>query len=114
LLPGNLLFQIGGPTTVRGYPSDGIAGDSGYYASLELYKRLGADGSGPDGFAFLDFGQVFSTFPKQTTLVSAGVGLNYRFNDNINGSLTLAAPMRQAVTNQSEFVLTGSLTLSAF
>jgi hypothetical protein len=40
--------------------------------------------------------------------------LNYRFNDNINGSLTLAAPMRQAVTNQSEFVLTGSLTLSAF
>ena len=34
LLPGDQLFQIGGPTTVRGYPSNAVSGDSGYYANL--------------------------------------------------------------------------------
>jgi hemolysin activation/secretion protein len=31
-LPGDQLFQLGGPTTVRGYPTDAVAGPDGYYA----------------------------------------------------------------------------------
>ncbi|WP_431206562.1 ShlB/FhaC/HecB family hemolysin secretion/activation protein [Bradyrhizobium betae] len=37
LLPGDQIFSIGGPTTVRGYPSNAASGDSGYYFNAELH-----------------------------------------------------------------------------
>ena len=38
LLPGDQLFFIGGPTTVRGYPTQAVAGDSGYFDNVELHR----------------------------------------------------------------------------
>lgn len=114
LLPGNLLFQIGGPTTVRGYPSDGVAGDSGFYISSELHKQFEVQGKALDGYVFADFGEVYSTFPKHTTLISAGFGVNYNFSKFAKGSLSIAAPLKQSLTNQSDAVVSGMLTLSAF
>lgn len=114
LLPGNLLFQIGGPTTVRGYPSDGIAGDSGFYGSFELHKQFNVRKRPLDGYVFADFGEVYSTFPRHTTLVSAGFGVNYTINKNIKASLSVATPLKQSLSNQSEAVITGLLTIVAF
>ena len=37
LLPGDQIFTIGGPTTVRGYPTNAASGDSGYYFNAELH-----------------------------------------------------------------------------
>lgn len=114
LLPGNLLFQIGGPTTVRGYPSDGIAGDSGFYISSELHKQFEVQNKSLDGFVFMDFGEVYSTFPAHTTLVSAGIGVNYDFNKAVKGSLSIAKPLKTSLTNQSDVVVSWGLTLSGF
>ncbi len=115
LVPGNLLFQIGGPTTVRGYPSDGIAGDSGYYGSLELHKQFTMpDGQNLDGFLFTDFGTVFSTFPKRTTLISAGTGMSYDIMDDIRLSVSIATPLKQSLTNQSDYVISATMTINTF
>lgn len=114
LLPGNLLFQIGGPTTVRGYPSDGIAGDSGFYISSELHKQFEVQNKSLDGFVLMDFGEVYSTFPAHTTLVSAGIGMNYDFNKAVKGSLSIAKPLKTSLTNQSDVVVSWGLTLSGF
>jgi hemolysin activation/secretion protein len=71
LLPPDLLFQIGGPSSVRGYVIGAVAGDSGYYADLELHHDFG---EAFELFAFADNGTVFSTHPNSTTLNSAGAG----------------------------------------
>lgn len=76
-LPGDQLFQIGGPTTVRGYPTNSVAGNSGYYANFELHNNLSQYITGLDLFAFIDRGEVFSTFPAHTELTSAGAGLSW-------------------------------------
>lgn len=115
LVPGNLLFQIGGPTTVRGYPSDGIAGDSGYYASLELHRQFTMpDGQSLDGFVFTDFGSVFSTFPRQTDLLSAGIGTSYDINKDMRLSVSVAAPLKDSLSNQSDYVISAMLTFKVF
>jgi hemolysin activation/secretion protein len=109
LVPGNLLFQIGGPSTVRGYPSDGVAGDSGFYGRLELHKQIPFKKTSFDAFAFTDIGAVYSTFPKSTTLVSAGIGANFAVNDKTSFALSLAVPLRNSLTNQSDLVISGTL-----
>ena len=76
-LAGDLLFQAGGPTTVRGYPSNAAAGYSGYYANLELHWNVAEAIAGLDVYGFLDRGEVFSTFPQHQRLTSAGAGLNW-------------------------------------
>lgn len=114
LLPGGLLFQIGGPTTVRGYPSDGVAGDSGFYANLELHKPFEFQDKVFSGFVFADFGAVYSTFPTVVHMASAGVGASYRFNDHARFEVSAAVPLRQAVADQSDVTFSATLTLSQF
>lgn len=113
LLPGNLLFNIGGPTSVRGYPADGVAGDSGYYAQVELHHDMSRFREGLDIFAFTDAGQVFSTFPETTTLVSAGAGLAYDMGKG-NLELTLAAPILKSISDQADLTVYGRLTFKTY
>ena len=74
LLPGSLLFQIGGFDSVRGYPSDGVGGDSGFFIQNELHWLRSDQVGGIDLYALADFGQVYSTFPTVTTMASIGAG----------------------------------------
>lgn len=111
LLPGDLLFQIGGPNTVRGYPSSGIAGDDGYFGQLELHWATEAV-EGLDTFAFTDFGQVFSTFPEQQTLLSSGVGLSYSPNQSVTVDTAIAFPLLNTMSNQSWAAVYGRITAS--
>ncbi|AML51857.1 hypothetical protein RC74_11800 [Falsihalocynthiibacter arcticus] len=110
LLPGDLLFQIGGPLTVRGYPSDGIAGDKGYYGSLEFHQKNFLNISFLDGYVFTDLGAVYSTFPEKTTLASVGAGVNYDFKNNNRFEMTAAFPLLDSLNNQSSFVFYAGLT----
>lgn len=114
LMPGGLLFQIGGPTTVRGFPSDGVAGDSGYYANLELHRGFTVQETPINGFVFADIGEVFSTFPTSTFLASAGIGASYTFNRNIRFEVVAAVPLNRPLANQSDLTLSATLTVTRF
>ena len=114
LLPGNLLFQIGGPTTVRGYPAEGVAGGSGYYANLELHRGFEIREKSWNGFVFVDMGQVFSTFPSRVTMASVGLGASYGFDNGLRLEAALAVPLKQAVSNQSSATLSVTLSFDAF
>ena len=80
LLPGDQLFQVGGPTTVRGYPSSAVAGLDGYYANLELHRATPILDTSLDVYAFYDRGAVYNTFPTVQILSSAGAGLAWTLN----------------------------------
>jgi hemolysin activation/secretion protein len=114
LLPGGLLFQIGGPTTVRGFPSDGVAGDSGYYANFELHRGFTLRDTPITGFVFADIGEVFSTFPASTTLISAGLGASYIHNKSTRFDIVAATPLRRALANQSDLTVSATLTFTRF
>lgn len=106
LLPGDLLFKIGGPTTVRGYPSDGVSGDSGYFVQNELHWNVAPR---VDLFALSDVGEVFSTFPARTTMMSVGAGLSYTA-EHFAAELALATPILDAVDDQRTFAVYGKVT----
>lgn len=110
LLPGDLLFKIGGPNSVRGYPSEGVAGDSGYFLQSELHFGLNEN---VDAFVFADFGEVFSTFPARTTMASVGAGLAYVAPD-YSAQVVVAAPIRNTVSDQQAVVVYGKVTAKLF
>lgn len=103
LLPADQLFNIGGPTTVRGYPTNAIAGDSGYYANLELHRKWGA--TGLDTFVFTDFGQIWSTFPVNKNAWSFGLGESWSPFSWITFDLSAGFPVEDLVSNQRQFAI---------
>jgi len=100
-MPGSLLFQIGGPGTVRGYPSDGVGGDSGYYVQTELHWAP-EQVAGADLFLLGDFGQVFSSYPAETTMASVGAGASYSWS-NVTLEGAVGIPVISAVADQGPF-----------
>jgi hemolysin activation/secretion protein len=105
LLPGDVLFNIGGPTTVRGYPSNASGGDSGYYTNLELHKNWNSQVVGLDTYLFTDFGQIYSTFPVNREAWSAGFGLSWTPASWVTTELSMGFPLKTLVANQSEFAI---------
>ena len=115
LLPGDLLFQIGGPATLRGYPSDSAGGDSGYFAQFELHNLIKINAAkGADIFGFVDTGAVYSTFPSKVVLVSAGAGLSYPVFQKAKFDIGLGLPLRDVIANQDKSQLFARLSLAAF
>ena len=100
LLPGDQLFQIGGPTTIRGYPTNAVAGDSGYYVNYELHNNLTNVVKGLDIYTFIDMGEVFSTFPARTALHSVGFGLSYTPHASVTFEGSVGVPWKQVVADQ--------------
>lgn len=114
LIPGNLLYQIGGPQTVRGYPSEGVAGDDGYYLSLELHRPFPVNNRTMDVFGFVDHGKVFSTFPDEVELTSVGFGASYDLTDRIRLDVTAAFPVEDTLPNQDDATVYATLRVIAF
>ncbi|WP_114283653.1 ShlB/FhaC/HecB family hemolysin secretion/activation protein [Candidatus Halocynthiibacter alkanivorans] len=116
LLPGDLLFQIGGPSTVRGFPSSASSGDSGYFAQFEAHKSVDADGwaKGIDVYGFIDIGEVYSTFPEQVSFVSAGAGVAYPLDEKAKFEIGVGFPLNKVVANQAEAMVYARLTFAAF
>lgn len=105
LLPADQLFQIGGATTVRGYPVDALAGDSGYYLNGELHRNLDPFVKGLDAFAFYDWGSVFAVAPTVKSLESIGYGWDYEFRNLASFQFTMAFPLKNQLPKQDEFVI---------
>ena len=100
LLPADQLFQIGGPTTVRGFPVDGLAGDSGAYINLEVHHPAPIGNVPLDLFAFTDAGVVASTYPTSKTMTSVGVGASATFFDRVTLQGTIGVPLGLSVPEQ--------------
>jgi hemolysin activation/secretion protein len=113
LLPGDQLFEIGGPTTVRGYAANTFAGDDGYYVNLELHHSLmplahvvfGDWATAFDGFVFGDHGGVFSPSPQQRTLESLGLGFSGTFWNHVIGEMSAGFPLLHGLPQNVPFVL---------
>jgi len=102
LMPPDLLFQAGGPTSVRGYEAGLFAGDSGYYLNAELHDDIIKLENGPvDVYAFGDNGSVFSTHPAVRTLTSVGAGTSLPPLKNMTLNLLVGVPVEHAVAHQA-------------
>lgn len=111
LLPGDQLFSVGGPTTVRGYTTNAASGDSGYYFNAELHRNMSDLIKGLDIYAFMDSGAVFSTFPAITQLDSAGAGLSWTPYSAITFEASIGVPWRTVIAGQSRTEFYGRVTL---
>lgn len=100
-LPSSLQFQIGGPSTVRGYVSPTASGDQGETASLELH-RLVAERF--DAFVFVDHGRSHTEGGLTTRLASAGLGLNWN-SERWSVSATVASPRREVSGQRDKTLL---------
>lgn len=103
LLPADLLFQIGGPNSVRGYESGTFAGDSGFYANAELHHTFTDIAKGFEMFVFYDGGMVFSTSPSQRSLLATGLGASYSPVDAFTLAATVGVPLEKALPKQDGY-----------
>jgi len=102
-LPGDQLFQLGGPTTVRGYTPDIVAGPTGFYANMELHHALPVWENGLDAFVFYDRGAVYNSFPAVQTLDSLGLGVTWNVVKNLSAELSAGFPLDTVVDTQSDY-----------
>ena len=107
LLPGDQIFSIGGPTTIRGYPTNAVAGDSGYFANAELHYDWSALVRGLDTYIFTDYGAVYSTTPKVVELQSVGFGMSYTPTPPMTFEASYGTPVRFALATQQHFAAYG-------
>jgi hemolysin activation/secretion protein len=110
LLPGDQLFSIGGPTTVRGYPTNTASGDSGYYFNLELHRNMSDFVNGLDIYVFTDSGAVFSTAPAVTQLDSSGFGLSWTPYLPLTLEASIGVPWRTVIADQDHYQFYGRIT----
>lgn len=110
LLPGDQLFSVGGPTTVRGYPTNTASGDSGYYFNLEIHRNMSDLIKGLDIYVFTDSGAVFSTAPKRTQLDSSGFGLSYTPFLPLTLEASVGVPWRVVIADQDRYQFYGRIT----
>lgn len=88
LLPLEQL-SLGGQNTVRGYRQDAILSDNGVFASAEMQIPIASNGDNNvlQVAPFVDFGSVWnqnaSNSVSNTTVLSTGLGLQWRTNDFI-------------------------------
>lgn len=111
LLPGDQLFQLGGPTTVRGYPTDAVAGPDGYYANLELHHPIpGPMSTALDAYVFYDRGSVFNHFPAVQTLNAIGAGVSWTVGKYAVAEVSAGFPLNNVVEPQAPYEIYFRLT----
>jgi hemolysin activation/secretion protein len=110
LLPGDQVFTIGGPTTVRGYMTNAASGDSGYYFNFEFHRNMSDLIKGLDIYAFTDTGAVFSTFPAITQMDSSGGGLSWTPYVPLTFETSLGIPWRTIIADQAHYQFYGRIT----
>lgn len=102
LLPSSEQFQIGGISSVRGYPEGLLTGDKGYFASLEYSRPLPTAwglGEQSRGFAFFDHGAAFPFkgnglgVTRDDYLTSIGAGINLDLGGGVSGRVQVGTPL---------------------
>jgi len=114
-------FQIGGPTTVRGYAINTLSGDGGAYASLELRHGFNLDGTSLpigqiDAFAFSDAGAIMRSPGRggRSSLLSSGLGASWSPWSNATLELSAGFPLLRASQSQAPYQLYVGLTFRPF
>lgn len=110
-LPGDQIFQIGGPTTVRGYPIGSAFGNSGFYGQAELHYSLPDPLRSLETFVFLDHGQTYLNASRVTRATSVGAGLVWRPVDWASLEGGLGRPLQRVSAFQRDVELYFRLTL---
>lgn len=100
-LPETERFGIGGITSVRGYETNELSGDNGFYVQGELRLPEYRDPFMPlrfSPFAFLDIGSVGSWGDgPNRTIASVGLGFDADFSDNLHLSVDAAYALENGV-----------------
>lgn len=90
-------FSLGGPNSVRGYPTAEVRGDRGYLATLGLNQRFGFGPVTLDGRIFVDAGTVYLVdapdgTDSQVSIASVGIGGDLSLPAGFGLRLDLAFP----------------------
>jgi hemolysin activation/secretion protein len=86
-------FSIGGQNTVRGYRQDALIADNGAFASVEWQLPLSNSANNIFQLApFIDVGTVWNNNSNPDTLLSTGVGLQWR-TDKLNARIDWGIPL---------------------
>jgi hemolysin activation/secretion protein len=97
-LPDIERYRLGGPGNVRAYPATEIAGDRGYFYSLDLGKRFRVSGkTSMIARVFADTGEVeriirFAGEDKKEELSGYGAGVLFDFGGKHSLDLLVATP----------------------
>lgn len=103
LLPADMLFQIGGPNSVRGYLAGTFAGDTGFFGNLELHRKITGIAKGLDVFVFSDTGTVYSTSPQERSITSVGAGTSLSLMAGTALSASVGVPLNRALQAQDDY-----------
>lgn len=105
-IPSSLVFQIGGPSTVRGYRQGELAGDGGAFGNLQanyqITEQVGV-------FAFYDRGVVDASFRQPEHLESAGIGTAWKFGDRVSGEIIVGKPLKNVRSEQERYQVNARL-----
>lgn len=96
-IPSNLLFQIGGPSTVRGYAQGELAGDGGAFGNLQANYQITPDVT---VFGFYDRGIIDASFRQPERLESAGAGMAWKIGQHVSGEAFVGVPLKKVRTDQ--------------
>lgn len=114
VVTGDQLFQIGGPTTIRGYDGGAAAGASGYYADIELHKSFTGDFGGLDLFSFIAHGAAYSTSPARVSLTAIGLGAAWTIEDRVTLELTAGLPIGERLPDGPAYTIFGRIIGKVF
>lgn len=107
-------FSLGGPGSVRGFPSAEVRGDYGYFGSVSLQHMSALAGLSLRSRLFVDGGEVFSVdAPDAGSLSSVGIGFDLMRNP-LSLRLDWAYPLgsRESSDGHDSGRLFGSLAAS--
>ena len=110
-------FISGGTGSVRGYPESPIAGDSGYFASIEYRMPVGAIEQlsslgtlSTTLIPFFDWAETFTTDPlpyeSDKSIAGAGIGLEMKFSKGLQARVDFAKPLKEI--NNAGAILDGT------
>ena len=100
-IAGDQLFQIGGPTSVRGYQTGLFAASTGYYVNAEIHRNADFFSlPNLDVYAFYDRGSTYSVSPAVKTLHSVGAGLTYTYEQRLIAEASAGRPLARVVSKQ--------------
>ncbi|VAX37314.1 hypothetical protein MNBD_UNCLBAC01-362 [hydrothermal vent metagenome] len=104
LIPSSEQFQLGGVSSIRGYPEGMLVGDNGYAFMTQISIPVEWMNKIPKvknfrSFVFTDFGQIFILVndavinQNQDFIAGVGGGISYDFWKNLSGKVTLGVPI---------------------
>lgn len=96
-LPSALLYQIGGPSSVRGYESGILTAAHGVDLGLEGYMRVGENW---EVSLLADAGHVKDEDLPKDSISSLGMGLQYGYGDSLTVQALYAKATNEVVPDQ--------------